>query len=211
MKNILSRQLVFMPILYISAKMIWGLMPIDKLPEMLKGTLSDLFGPALLMLVILLIFIQIFWKILVLERLTQFWFGTKPNLQGTWAGKLKYVRNDKKLEKTVFLVIKQANGYSLDIWLLTNERTSSSIFANITDYRGEKRIIYTYSMEESPDNRIKNPSHEGFCRLDILNASNNLKGIYYTIRETSGELIFDKKSKKIIRDFEKAQKIFEIE
>ena len=208
MKNILTRQIIFILIFYALTKLLWNSLPVEKLPEILKVVVNDLFGPLFLIGILSWLFIHIFWKIPVLGKLTHFLFGTKPNLQGTWIGKLKYKWDNKESEKTVFLVIKQANGYSLDIWLLTDERTSSSIFADITTYRGMERIIYTYSNEESPDNRVKNPSHEGFCQLDILNVSNNLKGIYYTMRKTSGELTFDRKNKKIILDFEKAQKTF---
>jgi hypothetical protein len=208
MKNILAKQMIFILIFYALTKLLWDSIPVEKLPEILKVVINDLFGPLFLIGILSWLFIHIFWKIPVLGRLTQILFGTKPNLQGTWGGKLKYEWDNKKSEKTVFLAIKQANGYSLDIWLLTDERTSSSIFADITTYRSMKHIIYTYSNEESPDNRVKNPSHEGFCQLDILDASNTLKGIYYTTRKTFGELAFDKWNKKVILDFEKAQKLF---
>jgi len=208
MKNILARQIILILIFYALTKLLWNSIPVEKLPEFLRVVVNDLFGPLFLIGILSWLFIHIFWKVPVLGKLTQFLFGTKPNLQGTWGGKLRYEWNNKKSEKTVFLVIKQANGYSLDIWFLTDERTSSSIFADITTYRSMERIIYTYSNEESPNNRVKNPSHEGFCQLDILNVSNNLKGIYYTIRETSGELTFDRRNKKIFLDFKKAQEAF---
>ena len=121
---------------------------------------------------------------------------------------MKYEWNKKKSEKTVFLVIRQLDGYSLNICLLTDERTSSSIYADIVLYSGGHRIIYTYSNEESPENKDKNPSHEGFCQLDIDGQSKTLHGIYYTTRKTFGTLRFDKRNKKIITNFEEAQKQF---
>jgi hypothetical protein len=208
MKNILTRQISLILIFYALTKLLWNSIPVEKLPEILGSMVNDLFGPLFLIGILSWFFIHIFWKIPILEKLTQFLFGTKPNLQGTWSGKLKYEWDGKKSEKTVFLVIKQTNGYSLDIWLLTDERTSSSIFADIMSYRSMKRIIYTYSNEESTENRVKNPSHEGFCQLDILSPADSLKGTYYTIRNTSGELIFDKRNKKAILDFKKAKKLF---
>jgi hypothetical protein len=211
MKNILARQIILILIFYAFTKLLWDSIPIEKLPEILRIAVNDLFGPLFLISILSWLFIHIFWKIPILDKLTQFLFGTKPNLQGTWSGKLIYEWDSKKSEKNVFLVIEQANGYSLDIWLLTDERTSSSIFTDIMPYRSGNRIIYTYSNEESPNNRIKNPSHEGFCQLDIVNASNNLKGIYYTTRKTFGEMTFDKRNKKIILDFKNAQKLFGIE
>jgi hypothetical protein len=112
------------------------------------------------------------------------------------------------MEKCVFLVIKQTDGYSLNIRLLTDERISSSIFADVISTGGTQRIIYTYSNEASPDNEDKNPSHEGFCQLDIVDTSNVLQGIYYTTRKTFGKLSFDKKCRKVIMDFNEAKKRF---
>ena len=208
MKNILTRQIIFILIFYALTKLLWNSIPVEKLPEILRVVVNDLFGPLFLIGILSWLFIHIFWKIPVLGKLTHFLFGTKPNLQGTWIGKLRYEWDNKKSEKTVFLVIKQANGYSLDIWLLTDERTSSSIFADITTYRSVERIIYTYSNEESPDNRVINPSHEGFCQLDIVDPLNCLEGIYYTDRKTFGKLSFNKKNKKVVKNFSNAQNLF---
>jgi len=208
MKDILSRQLILIPVLYIIAKFVWDLLSVKFLPEILKGMMSDLFGPLFLMSIVLWLFICVLWKVPILEKLVQYLFKTKPNIQGTWKGILKYELDGKKAEKTAFLVIRQNDGYSLNVWLLTDERTSSSVFADIISYRGEQRIIYTYSNEESPDNKEKNPSHEGFCQLDLLDNSSTLQGIYYTSRKTFGELRFDKKKRKAIMNFQKAQMLF---
>ena len=208
MKNILNRQLIFIPLLYVLSKFLWGLIPFDNFPEISKEILNDLIGPAFLMIAIIFIFIQFLWKAPVFEKLTQLIFGTKSNIQGTWRGQMKYEWDKKKSEKIVFLVIRQLDGYSLNIWLLTDERTSSSKYADIVPYSGGHRIIYTYSNEESPENKDKNPSHEGFCQFDIVDVPNLLQGIYYTTRETFGTLRFDKRNKKIITNFEEAQKQF---
>ena len=208
MKNILVRQIIFIPILYVAAKLLWDLIPVEFLPDLIEGVISDLFGPMIIMVLVLFAFIYFFWKIPVLGKLTQFLFGTKPFIQGTWKGRLKYEWEGKKLEKTSFLVIKQINGYSMDIWLLTDERKSSSCFADIIIHRGIHRVLYTYSTEESPVNKEKNPSHEGFCSLDIINSTKKLQGIYYTCRKTFGELIFDNRNKYLVIDFVEAQKLF---
>jgi hypothetical protein len=209
MKNILSKQLILIPVLYVVSKFLWDLLSVEFLPEILKGITSDLFGPPFLMTIVLWLFIYVLWKIPVFEKLTQYFFNTKPNIQGTWKGILKYEWDGKKTEKTVFLVIRQNDGYSLNIWLFTNERTSSSIFTDIVSYGGGHRIIYTYTNEEAPDNKEKNPSHEGFCQLDLVDNSSTLQGIYYTSRKTFGELRFDKRKRKLIMNFENAQMLFE--
>jgi hypothetical protein len=210
MKNILARQIILIPILYIGAKLLWDVIPVDILPEISQGIVSDLFGPPFLMGIVLWLFICVLWRLPVLGKLVQYLFGTKPYIQGTWRGQLKYDWEGKKAEKTVFLAIKQPDGYSMHISLLTNERISSSIFADIVPYGGGQRIVYTYSNEESPDNKEKNPSHEGFCQLNIIDGANIFQGIYYTSRKTFGELRFDKKRRKVIIDFEKAQGLFGI-
>jgi len=206
MKNILFKQLIIIPVLYIIAKFLWDLLSKEFLPEILRGILSDLLGPLFLMTIVLWLFIYVFWKIPVLEKLTQLLFNTKPYIQGTWKGILKYEYEKKKIEKKVFLVISQIDGYSLYIRLFTNERISSSIFAKIVLYKGEYRIIYTYKNEESPDNKEENPSHEGFCQLDL--GDNILQGMYYTTRKTFGELCFDKRKRKVISNFKNAQILF---
>jgi hypothetical protein len=200
MKNILTRQIIVIPVLYITAKLLWDLIPVELLPEIIRGIVNDLFGPSFLMIFLLLVFIYVFWKVPILERLAKFLFGTKPNIQGTWEGRLKCDWNGIKIDKPAYLAIQQNNGYTLHIWLFTDERSSSSIFTNIVPYKGGQRIIYTYSNEESPDNKEKNPSHEGFCQLDIVDPLNCLEGIYYTNRKTFGKLSFDKSSNRITQN-----------
>jgi len=208
MKKYLDRQIIVIPVLYVVAKILWDSIHIGVLPDVLKGVMTDLLGPLFIMAIVVWTFIYIFWKVPVLGKLSQFLFGTKPNIQGTWQGQLKYEWEGKNGEKTVYLVVKQINGYALDIWLLTDERTSSSIFADIFLYKSTQRIIYTYSNEESPDNQERNPSHEGLCQIDIADELKLLKGIYYTNRRTFGKLYFDKRNKKTVLDFEKARKLF---
>ena len=57
-------------------------------------------------------------------------------------------------------------------------------------------------------NKEKNPSHEGFCQLDINEALTILQGIYYTSRKTFRELFFFKRNRKIAVNYEEAQKLF---
>ena len=210
MKNILMKQIFIIPILYVISKFIWDLIPLGQFPDNIKDIINDIFGPIFFITIFIGAFIYIFWKTPVICKVSQFLFGTKPNIQGTWCGKLNYERNGKKREKTVFLVIKQSDGYSVYIWLLTDERKSSSIFAEIFSYKNTQRIVYTYANEESSINKEKNPSHEGLCQLDIVDASNLIQGIYYTNRKTSGELFFDRRNKKIISNYDKAMKQFGI-
>jgi hypothetical protein len=208
MKSILTRQIIVIPVLYVLAKLLWDSIPVELLPDILSGILSDLFGPSFIMAIILFAFIYVFWKVPLLRILAKFLFGTKPNIQGTWKGRLEYEWNDKKGEKIVFLSVKQIDGYSIHIRLLTDERISTSVFADIISNNGGQRIFYTYSNEESPDNKEKNPSHEGFCQLDVDETSNILHGIYHTTRKTFGKLSFDNRNRKVVNTYKKAQELF---
>jgi len=208
MKHILTRQIIFFILLYVGAKFLWDVLPIKFSPGLFGDIINDFFGPSFLIGIVLWLFIYVLWKVPVLEKITQMLFCTKLNLQGTWKGIIKYEWNNKKREKSVYLTIKQTNGFSVHIQLFTDERTSSSIFADIVPYNDELRIIYIYKSEESPINKEKNPSHEGFCQLNIINPSNCIEGIYYTSRKTFGELIFDKRNRKIVRSYKKAQELF---
>ena len=210
MKKILARQIIIIPILYVLAKLLWDYILTGILPDILKGVMSDLFGPPFIMAVVLLGLVNFLWKIPVFGKVSQILFGTKPNVQGTWKGRLNYTWNEKDMEKIVFLAIKQTDGYSLDIWLLTDERISSSKFADIKPYGSIQCIIYTYANEESPDNKEKNPSHEGFCQLTIDDSTQVLHGIYYTSRKTFGKMFFDKRKRKIVMNYKEAQKLFGI-
>ena len=210
MKNILVRQIIIIPILYVVAKLLWDHILAGILPDVVKGVMSDLLGPSFIMVIVLWGFIYFLWRIPFLGKLTHLLFGTKPNIQGTWKGKLNYEWDGKESEKTVFLVIRQTDGYSLNIRLLTNERISSSKFADIIPNDSIQRIIYTYANEESPDNKEKNPSHEGFCQLDKDDSSHSLQGIYYTSRKTFGKLFFDRRKRKLVMNYKEAQKLFGI-
>jgi hypothetical protein len=206
MKDILKKQLVFISILYAISRLLWELVPISLVPCSLKIIIDDFIGPMALMSIVFYIFIQIGWRIPIIKIITQLLFGTKPYIQGTWQGQLKYEKDGHETEKTVYLVIRQPDGYSINIWLLTNERTSSSEFVDIILHEGVQRIFYTYKTEDSPKNKEKNPLHSGFCQLDIGN--NSLNGTYYTSRKTTGELFFDKRRKKITTHYEVAKKMF---
>lgn len=209
MKSILTRQIIFIILLYAGAKFIWDVFPVDFLPGLFGDVMNDFFGPSFLMGIVLYLLIYVLWRIPILDKIPQFLFCTKPNLQGTWKGIIKYRWNNKKIEKSVYLTIKQTNGFSVHIRLFTNERTSSSIFADIIPYNCEQQIIYIYRNEESPNNKEKNPSHEGLCQLNIVELSNSLEGIYYTDRKTFGRLVFYKRNRKVVKSYRNAQKLFD--
>jgi hypothetical protein len=197
-----------MPILYVIAKLLWAIIPFYKLDETLTMVLNDLTGPLALMTVLYLSCVCIFWRIPGLNLLVHFLFGTKPNIHGTWQGKLSYIWEGKEYEKTVYLVIKQNNGYSMDIWLFTDERISSSTFAEVISYKSTQRLIYTYIVEDSPINKEKNPLHNGLCCLDFKNKYTGLEGMYYTSRKTMGVLQFTRRNTSIVESYEGAKRLF---
>jgi hypothetical protein len=137
-------------------------------------------------------------------------FDTNVYFEGTWKGTLYYTWEGERT-KTAYIAIKQVNAFSINVWLLTDERTSVSQTASIIPYKGIYRLMYEYSVEDSPDNKEKNPLHTGFCVLGIHSNGKKkiINGLYYTSRNTVGKMLFAQKKQKIITDYQSAEKLFE--
>jgi hypothetical protein len=188
---------------------LWGVLPINLLPISILLVVNDLTGPSFLMTAFVWLSCLLFWRLPLLGRFVRFMFDTNVYFEGTWKGTLYYTREGERT-KTAYLVIKQANAFSINVWLLTDERTSVSQTASIIPYKGIYRLMYEYSVEDSLDNKEKNPLHTGFCVLGIHSNGKNkiIKGLYYTSRNTVGEMSFSRKKKKIITDYQLAEELF---
>jgi hypothetical protein len=152
---------------------------------------------------------MLFWRLPLLGRFVCFLFDTNVYLEGTWKGTLHYTYEGEKT-KPAYLIIKQANAFSISIWLLTDERTSVSRTASIIPYEGIYRLMYEYSVEDSPDNKEKNPLHTGFCVLDIHSNGKNeiVNALYYTSRNTVGKMTFIQRKRKITMNYQLAEQLF---
>jgi hypothetical protein len=186
---------------------LWKLLPINFLPTSIRLVVNDATGPSFLMAAIIWLSCQLLWRLPLLEYFVRFIFDTNIYLEGTWKGTLYYTREGEKA-KTAYLIIKQANAFSISVWLLTDERTSVSRTASIISYEGIYRLMYEYSVEDSPDNKERNPLHTGFCVLNIHSKKKNISGLYYTSRNTVGKMIFTQKKRKITTDYQLAEELF---
>ncbi|GHT78503.1 hypothetical protein FACS1894130_05190 [Spirochaetia bacterium] len=206
--TIINRLMILFPVLYMVFRLIFGVIPLSWLPVEVSELIEDFLGPPVMMSILVFLTITYFWKIPKLNPVIAFLLGTNPFLQGTWKGTLHYTFEGDKT-KPAFLVIKQNNGFSLDIWLLTDERTSSSTFTHIERYKGSYKLSYGYSTEDSSKNKEINPMHTGFCWL-LLDSTDSMKlrGMYYTSRKTVGEMEFSLRNKKAVLDYQKAMRLF---
>ncbi|GHV92711.1 hypothetical protein AGMMS50268_32140 [Spirochaetia bacterium] len=210
MKAVLGRLAIFLPVLYVLCHFAWGLIPLDSLPPVLKLLLDDFIGPLVIMGVIIMISITCLWRSPLFSNWMHFLFGTNFFIQGTWKGILHYHFDDKDQTKPAYLVIRQDDGFSMNIWLITDERISTSKFSGINPYNGVQRIIYEYGVEDSPQNKKKNPLHTGFCCLNFNHKEKfkRLSGMYFTSRHTVGEMEFTHRNKKAVMNYQEANKLF---
>jgi hypothetical protein len=205
----LSKLTIFLPIIFATSQYLWGLLPINFLPASIRLVVNDATGPSFLMAVFIWLSCLLFWRLPLLEHFVRFIFDTNVCLEGTWKGRLYYTWEGEKT-KTAYLVIKQANAFSINVWLLTDERTSVSQTASIVPYKGIYRLMYEYGVEDSPDNKEKNPLHTGFCVLGIHSDGEKkiINGLYYTSRNTVGKMLFTQKEQKVTTDYQLAEKFF---
>jgi hypothetical protein len=204
------RLAVFFPVLFAVSQFLWGKIPIDVIPNQIRTIVNDLTGPAFLMAVVISFSCLLLWRIPLFCAGVRFLFGTNICIQGTWKGTLHYCYNDEEKSKTAYLIIKQEDAFSVTIWLLTDERTSISRTASIIPYNGIQRIIYEYGVEDSSENKEKNPLHTGFCVLDISSSGwkKKLNGMYYTSRYTVGKMEFSQRKQKTVMDYQLAEELF---
>jgi hypothetical protein len=200
---------IYLPIIFALSQFLWELLPVALLPNPIRLVVNDATGPAFLMAVIIWLSCFLLWRLPLIGRLVRFLFDTNTCFEGTWKGTLHYTWEGEK-NKPAYLIIKQANAFSINVWLLTDERTSVSRTASIIPYKGIHRLLYEYGVEDSPDNKGRNPLHTGFCALDMHSNGKNtiINGLYYTSRNTVGKMIFTQKNRKITMDYQLAEKLF---
>lgn len=116
-----------------------------------------------------------------------------PKLYGEWNGIIKSSYDEFNKEFKFKIIIKQTL-LNIYVDLITNESSSVSITGElIKDNKNEYALIYSYRNE--PKENVKNRSqiHYGTAKLSIINES-ELKGMYFTDRKTTGNMILKKNS-----------------
>jgi hypothetical protein len=200
---------ICLPIIFAISQYLWGLLPINCLPISIRLVVNDATGPAFLTAAIIWLSCLLLWRLPLLGCFVRFLFDSNVYLEGTWKGTLHYTYEGEKT-KPAYLIIKQENAFSISVWLLTDERISVSRMASIIPYKGIYRLLYEYSVEDSPDNKERNPLHTGFCVLNIHSDRENniVNGLYYTSRNTVGKMTFTQKKRKITMNYQLAEKLF---
>jgi hypothetical protein len=159
---------------------------------------------------ILLILLGIFNKWAWRWRIFYPWLVRKPNIQGTWKGKLTSDWKDPQTQKRadsleVYLVIVQEYS-TVNAFLLSRESRSELLSGEIIKkVDGSYQFIYVYRNTPQLLLRENSPIHFGSVILDIaVNPKFSLEGEYWTDRGSRGQMEFDSFSKVRFSSFEDA-------
>ncbi|MEE1794373.1 hypothetical protein PUR28_26970 [Streptomyces sp. BE308] len=149
------------------------------------------------------------WRLPLVQRIP----GVPRSVRGTWKGTLTSFWVDPSTgnspePKTVYLVVQQT-GSLVIVKLLTDESSSTSALANVSEVDGS--ILLTYLYLNKPDMRVEHRSriHHGSAVFDVSgNPTRRLRGRYWTDRDSKGELDFTERSSKLVDDFKEAGNLF---
>jgi len=114
-------------------------------------------------------------------------FEKTPRISGSYSGIIEYVYNGKQENKNTNIKILQSL-LSVNVKISTDEITSNTIASNIITENGDAVLYYTYITNPKSKYSRDNPIQYGTCRL-IIDGKNELKGTYWTSRQTIGDLI----------------------
>ena len=139
--------------------------------------------------------------------------GVPVNLSGTWKGTLATMWVDPASKTTpppkpAYIVIRQTWS-KVSVVLLTNESTSQSTLASVRSDDVGASLVYMYL--NTPDIQLHEISriHHGSTTLSVTGRpATRLKGPYWTTRDSKGSLDLTARIKRIVDDYDEAQKAF---
>lgn len=159
-----------------------------------------------IIVIVLLMFDKWLWKLSFLHP----WFVSKPNISGTWRGKIISLWSDPKTGEPIeaidaFLVIYQTFS-SINIRMITKESKSDLLSGNfIRNEAGPQKIAGIYNNIPNLMIRERSPIHYGGLLLEIHTDGNTLlEGEYWTDRDTKGTLKFDIRVNKHFDNYDNA-------
>lgn len=132
------------------------------------------------------------------------WLVLVSNLNGVWQGSIKSnwinpETNQKNPPIDATLYIKQSL-FKTSCVVRTKESASCSTIANfvIKPESQIEKLVYVYQNDSSLEFRGKSPIHYGTASLNIIKDNENISlvGNYWTDRETTGVMEFNKVSEK---------------
>lgn len=121
-------------------------------------------------------------------------FEKTPKFMGRYSGKIFYCYKGVSGEKETSVIVKQTL-LSVKVQIKTNEITSNTIVGDIVEENGEYALYYTYITNPKIKYSKENPIQRGTCRL-VKNNKKELNGIYWTSRNTTGDIELKKKSRR---------------
>jgi hypothetical protein len=142
----------------------------------------------------------------------------RPNLNGTWKGRIDYRwanpddKNDiKNVVDPAYICIQQTF-LSIKVCAFTTESESYSLSSSISQVdTGAWELSYTY--DNNPDRRLRDRSqrHRGAAELKVnrVNGEHTIQGDYWTDRWSQGHMSFSSRRAEFATNYESAHKMFE--
>lgn len=147
--------------------------------------------------IVLLVWNKWLWRLSWLHP----WAVRQPDLRGTWKGELTRA-NEASL--TIFLVVEQSFS-SIALRTFTAESRSASLSASLAKAEGQFRLAYLYRNDPDLIFQERSRTHCGAVRLWVQgDGSAELRGAYWTDRNTKGQLSFKRVSRRLASDHESA-------
>ena len=156
------------------------------------------------------LFERALWKWRPLGKLLQ----AIPNVSGTWKGVIQSSWTDSKKRKAsppieAYFSIHQT-AYSFRLKTMTKEGESNTIGSEIVrTSHGEHKVTAVYVNEPKIIVRKRSPIHYGAILLGISESAKELRGTYWTDRNTVGEMTLVHKVNKDFPDFTAAKDAFD--
>jgi hypothetical protein len=135
------------------------------------------------------------------------------DLRGTWKGTLTSFWNDPgtgktPAPKTAFAVVRQSAS-EVKITLLTDESSSRSSLASLSDDGAGATLAYTYLNRPAARVEHRSRMHNGSVFLEISGKpAVRMHGRYWTDRDSRGELDFSERKDGVVDDYEQAVALF---
>lgn len=149
------------------------------------------------------------WRLAPAQRIP----GVPRCIRGTWKGTLSTlwvdpVKGNRPQPKSVYLVVRQT-ATLVSVKLLTDESTSVSSLAAVTEADGSYALQYLYFNRPEVRFRERSPMHHGSVVLDVSGCpARRLNGHYWTDRDSKGAFDFIERSRKLADDFTEAAELF---
>jgi SMODS-associating 2TM, beta-strand rich effector domain len=142
------------------------------------------------------------WHLRVLHP----WVVSRPDLRGTWQGKLTRANGEPI---AIFLVVEQSFS-TIALRTFTTESHSASLSASLAKDKGQFQLAYIYRNEPKQLFRDRSPIHRGAVWLSVQgDDSAELDGDYWTDRDTKGEVHFKRVSRRLVSDSASAKALAE--